>query len=243
MTSSADNNSDGYCVPYVSVISIARSMQEFDPLIEVLNQQTYRDYEFVGEAGGSIPEAWNRAIRRACGEILIFTETDAHPVNEHWLEELVASAEDEHTIVKGLEVTQQTLDLANLAIHRSAFINFVFDEEYKWAEDMELFCRLKTNGYKILQIEKAPVVHLQKQGSKHAIRRAFRYGIYHSRLRHRYGNVMEIGDPMIQLRLIAMAGLKMAGFLVGYLIYWPERLWKKRPRSDGEQMNKPGMQQ
>ena len=115
-------------MPKVSVISIALSPKEFEPLRRALVRQTFQDFEFVGEAGGTIPEAWNRAIARAKGDVLVITETDATFVNERWLEELVGSIPDENTIVKGLEVTGSPWDLANLAAHRSVFADVRFDE-------------------------------------------------------------------------------------------------------------------
>jgi GT2 family glycosyltransferase len=216
-------------VPKVSVISIARLPTEFAPLREALSRQTFRDFEFVEEAGGTIPEAWNRAIARAQGEILVFTETDATPVNEHWLEELVNSIPDDRTIVKGLEITGAPWDLANLAAHRSVFADARFDESFLWAEDTELFCRLKRQGYKFIRVDKAPVIHRHKMGSKRALRRAFRYGVYQARLRLRYGDdgveVAGIGDAV--KRLLG-SFLNLIGIVMGYLLYLPRRLFRKR---------------
>ena len=58
--------------PMVSVICIALHPEEFNPLRRVLSQQSFQNFEFVGETGGTIPEAWNRAIARSQGEILAF---------------------------------------------------------------------------------------------------------------------------------------------------------------------------
>jgi hypothetical protein len=212
----------------VSVISIALSPEEFAPLKESLTRQTFQDFEFVGEVRGTIPEAWNRAIARAKGEILIFTETDALPVNERWLEELVNSVPDNKTIVKGLEITSTPWDLSNLACHRSAFDGDVFDTAFRWAEDTELFCRLKARDYKFVELDKAPVIHLQKLGKKRMLRRAFRYGLYWARLRHRYADPVEVMDFSTASKVFAGALLNLLGLLIGYLIYWPERRLRKR---------------
>ncbi len=125
-------------MPKVSVISIALVEDQLRPLRERLETQTFRDFEFVGEVGGTIPEAWNRAIQRARGEILVFIETDAIPVNERWLEDLVGNIPDERTIVKGLEVTGSTWDMANLAAYRRVFEKIKFDQNFQWSEDTEL---------------------------------------------------------------------------------------------------------
>jgi GT2 family glycosyltransferase len=209
--------------PLVSVISIALSNKEFDSLLSALSQQTFQDFEFIGEVGGTIPEAWNRAIQKAKGDILVFTETDATPVNEYWLAELVNSVPDEKTIVKGLEITGVPWDLSNLACHKSVLEGVKFDLNFRWAEDTELFCRLRAGGYKLIRIDRAPVIHLQKLGKKRNIRRAFRYGMYHARLLHRYSNPIRIGNAATQMRIITMAGLKLLGFLFGYIYYFRER--------------------
>jgi hypothetical protein len=212
-------------MPKVSVISIALSAGEFEPLRRTLAQQTFRDFEFVGQAGGTIPEAWNRAIDRARGEILVFTETDAAPVDDRWLEQLVNSVPDERTVVKGLEVTGSPWDLANLAAHRSVFAHARFDESFLWAEDTEFFCRLKRQGYRLLRVDTAPVIHRHKPGSRRMTRRAFRYGVYQARLRLMYGDegVEIAGVTHASLRLLR-ALLNLAGLAWGYLLYWPREL-------------------
>jgi GT2 family glycosyltransferase len=209
--------------PRVSVVSIALDEAEFAPLREALARQSYRDYEFVGVTGGSIPEAWNEGIRRARGDILVFTETDATPVDERWLGQLVESVPDERTVVKGLEITGVPWDLANLAAHRSVFEGERFDEAFRWAEDTELFCRLKDRGVRLLQVDTAPVIHPQKLRSKRTLRRGFRYGLYWARLQHRYADPIELGSADQALRTIAGAALNLLGLAVGYVVYWPER--------------------
>ncbi len=221
-------------MPSVSVISIALSPEEFDPVRQTLSRQTFQDFEFIGEVGGTIPEAWNRAIDRARGDILVFTETDATPVNERWLEELVNSVSDEKTIVKGLEITGTPWDMSNLACHRSALNGARFDESFRWAEDTELFCRLKSEGYRLMQLDKAPVIHLHKLGRKRMIRRAFRYGLYHARLQQRYSNPVDISDALDYAKILLMAAMNLVGFILGTIIYWPER----RQRQDIMTMNK-----
>jgi GT2 family glycosyltransferase len=196
-----------------------------EPLREALSRQTFRDFEFVGEAGGTIPEAWNRAIARARGEILVFTETDASPVDERWLEQLVDSLPDENTIVKGLEISGAPWDMANLAAHRSVFADARFDESFLWAEDTELFCRLKQQGCRLLRVDTAPVIHRHKLGSKRMTRRAFRYGVYMARLRLMYGNDgVEIADVGHASAMFLRALLNLAGLAWGYLLYWPRQL-------------------
>ncbi len=211
-------------MPEVSIITIARSHEDLKLLRQALQQQSFQDFEFIAVVGGSIPEAWNRAIARARGEILVFTETDATPVNENWLEELISSVPDERTIVKGLEITGSPWDLANLAAHRTVFANVRFHESFKWAEDTELFCQLKQKGYRFKRINTAPVIHIRKLRSKRMIRRAFRYGLYWSRLRHRYADPIEVAGLKQVGYMLLMYVLNLLGLVLGYVIYWPERL-------------------
>jgi hypothetical protein len=210
-------------VARVSVICIAVTEDELAVKSDQLRRQSFKDFEFVGEAGGTIPQAWNRAIARARGEILVFTETDARPVNERWLEELVGCVTAEDVVVKGLEVTGQPWDMSNLACHRSAMEGAQFDERFRWSEDTEFFCRLKALGYELRQVPVAPVIHLRKAGSKRMIRRAFRYGMYQARLRHWYGDPVMIAGTEQALKRLAQALMNLAGLAVGYLAYLPER--------------------
>ena len=218
-------------VPHVSVLCIALDEAELEPVAAWLARQSYRDYELVGVTGGTIPEAWNRAIARARGEILVFTETDATPVNEDWLADLVAAVPDEHTVVKGLEITGEPWDLANLAAHRRVFAGARFDEEFRWAEDTELFCRLRARGVTLENVDVAPVIHPQKIRSKRLIRRAFRYGLYWARLKHRYDDPIELAGVAQASKVLLGAALNLVGLAVGTVIYWPER-WRRGLRED-----------
>jgi GT2 family glycosyltransferase len=225
-------------MPRVSVISIALTPEEFEPLLRQLTRQTFQDFEFVGEVGGTIPEAWNRAIDRAVGELLVFTETDATPMDEHWLEQLVNSIPDEKTLIKGLEIIGSPWDLANIAAHRSVFEDARFDESFLWAEDTELFCRLKQQGYHLLRVNTAPVIHHQKLGSKRVLRRAFRYGVYQARLRLMYGDqCVDVAGVSYAGTMFLRACLNLAGLALGYVLHWPLKVIGKadsiRPRGQG----------
>lgn len=215
-------------MPKVSVISIALSDKDFDQLRNRLALQTYTNFEFIGEVGGSIPEAWNRAIQRAQGEILVFTETDAISVNERWLEELVSHVSNEKVIVKGLEVTSTPWDFSNLAAYRNVFQGTSFDESFLWAEDTEFLCRLHDQGYEFRQINQACVIHLQKYVSRKYIHRAFRYGIYFARLHYRYKKAFETAGFVDLWKMFIKSTLNLAGYFFGKLVYWPERRYRKR---------------
>ncbi len=206
-------------MPRVSVLSIAKNVKDFDELSNELQKQSFQDFEFIGESGEPIPETWNRAIQQANGEILVFVEVGARPVNECWLEELVTNVVDEYTIVKGLEVTSTPLDPSSLAGYRQAFIDHPFDEGYTWSEDTELFCRLKENGYNFIQLDRAPVIHLAKPGSKTFLRRSFRYGLFWSRLQHRYSDPVELTSISQAIKNLIASFLNLTGMLLGNLFF------------------------
>jgi GT2 family glycosyltransferase len=213
--------------PKVSVVSIALKSEEFQPLIDGLKRQTFQDYEFVGEAGGTIPEAWNRAIRRANGDIVVLTETDARPVNERWLEEMVTSLKDEKTFVKGLEVNFINWDLSNLAIHRRALLDNQFDESFHCVTDIEFLCRLKSKGFHLIKLHKSPVLHLKKSYSRRFLRYAFQYGLYWARLHYLYTDPINLSNVAQAGKTLAASFLNLLGLVIGYIIYLPERHHRK----------------
>jgi GT2 family glycosyltransferase len=215
------------CLPKVSVISIALKPEEFEPVLANLSRQTFRDYEFIGEAGGSIPAAWNRAIRRARGEFLVFTETDATPVDEHWLGEMVVALTGEKDIVKGLEVTGISWDLCNLAAPRCVFMEHPFDDTFGYAADKELLSRLKSQGIHLISPRQAPVIHVKKSSHQHNIRRAFLNGLYWVRLHQRYSDPVELAKVGHASKLLKVALLNLLGLVIGWVIYLPGRYFRK----------------
>jgi hypothetical protein len=225
--------------PMVSVIVIGTEQAEYGLLQSILALQTYQDYEFICETDNRISDAWQRAVARARGEILVFLAPGARPVDNRWLEELVAGVSDERTIVKGLEVTSSPLDPSSLAGYRQAFLEHPFDENFPWSEDTELFCRLKSDGYRFVQLECAPVIHLSKPGSRTYRRRAFRYGVYWSRLRHRYAEPVELAGGVETFKEIVKASLYLLGMAVGAVLYWPEgRRWQASRQTADKDLGK-----
>jgi len=64
----------------ICVISIAKKNSDFEKLAQSLSTQTFQDFETVTSTKGTIPEAWNDAISRVKGEVLVFIESDAFPL-------------------------------------------------------------------------------------------------------------------------------------------------------------------
>ncbi|RLJ01788.1 MAG: hypothetical protein DRP08_05145, partial [Candidatus Aenigmatarchaeota archaeon] len=165
-------------MPKVSIISIAKDDREFERLRKALDKQTFRDFEFITSTKGSIPEAWNDAISRARGEILVFIESDAFPLNDRWLEEIVENFE-KGTVLKGLEINPTSLNLCNLVCDAFILKKVQFDKSFKVCEDTELFARLRKMGIKVGFVNAFPVVHIPKRTWRKTLSRALRIGMYY----------------------------------------------------------------
>jgi len=225
-------------MPKISVISIAKKEEELDTLFKSLDKQTFKDYEIIVSTKGTIPEAWNDAISRAKGEYLVFTESDAFPLNNDWLEELVKSAK-KNTVIKGLEIRPTDLDLCNLVCDASIFREEKFDEGFQVAEDSELFARLRKKGVLIEFRNSFPVIHVQKQSWKKTILRSFKYGRYYLKIIYMHGkknlddvNTKNFSGNYIhpvsnRMRIIIENVLFLLGLLFGAIYYLPILLQKR----------------
>jgi GT2 family glycosyltransferase len=217
-------------MPKVSVISIAKRNSDFERLRKALEQQTFRDFEFITSTKGSIPEAWNDAISRAKGEIFVFIESDAFPLSNNWLEEIVKHFK-KNAILKGLEINPTSLNLCNLVCDASIFKNVRFDESFKVCEDTELFARLRKMGVEIGFVNAFPVVHIPARSWKKTFSRALRNGIYYMKIiyMHGSGNIDNVNTQNFQsnyihpisnrLRIIVENILVLLGLFVGAVIY------------------------
>lgn len=219
-------------MPKVSVISIAKSDAEFERLREALERQTFRNFELITSTKGSIPEAWNDALSKAKGEIIVFIESDAFPLNERWLEEIVENWR-KGAVLKGLEINPTSLNLCNLVCDADIFRKVRFDESFKCAEDTELFARLRKMGVEVGFVNAFPVVHVPSRTWRKTLSRSFRSGIYFMKIMYMYGkenldnvNTQNFKSNYIhpisnRLRIIVENILVLLGLLVGAIIYLP----------------------
>jgi glycosyltransferase involved in cell wall biosynthesis len=219
-------------MPKVSIISIAKKDSDLDRLRKALEEQTFRDFEFITSTKGSIPEAWNDAISRARGEIFVFIEADAFPLSNNWLEEIVKHAR-KNAVLKGLEINPTSLNLCNLVCDAYIFKNVRLDESFKVCEDTELFARLRKMGVEIGFVNAFPVVHIPTRMWKKTFSRALRNGMYYMKIiyMHGRGNIDDINTQNFQsnyihplsnrLRIIVENILVLLGLLVGAVIYTP----------------------
>jgi GT2 family glycosyltransferase len=203
-----------------------------------LEEQTFRDFEFVTSTKGSIPEAWNDAISRARGEILVFVESDAFPLSNNWLEEIVKNAKKD-AVLKGLEINPTDLNLCNLVCDASIFKNVRFDESFKVREDTELFARLRRMGVEVGFVNAFPVVHVPARTWRKTLSRALRSGMYYVKIVYMHGrkNIDDINTQNFKsnyihpisnrLRIIVENVLVLMGLVVGAIIYIPILIRRK----------------
>jgi hypothetical protein len=226
-------------VKKISVISIAKTEEELEPLRKMLSTQSYQDFEFISSTKGTIPEAWNDAISRAKGEYLVFTESDAMPLNNQWLEEISSNLK-KNTVIKGIEINPSDLNMCNLACDALIFKQERFDTGFKCAEDTELFARLRKKGVTIERVNAFPVFHSPRQSWKKTLNRGFLLGLYFMKIIYLHGraniedhNTMSNGGQHIhpisnRIRIIIENVLVLLGLLFGAILYIPTYLRNDR---------------
>ena len=181
----------------VSVIAIAKRNSELDNLKKALSKQTFKDYEFITSDKRGIPQAMNDAIEKANGEIIIVTESDAIPLTNTWLEEMVSAVKSQNksdprrrTLVRGLEVSPLPWCWCNLGCYSSVLKNNKLNTKYPMAEDTELFARLRKKGYRGVELAIAPVLHTRKgRGIWKSASNSFTYGRLLTRITLDYGHL------------------------------------------------------
>jgi glycosyltransferase involved in cell wall biosynthesis len=224
----------------ISVVSIARRDSEFEHLRVALQNQTFKNFELVTSTKGSIPEAWNDAISKAKGELIVFTESDALPLSETWLEEIANNAEN-GVILKGLEIKPTDLDLCNLVCEASLLKQQKFDTDFHVAEDVELFARLRKMGAEIRFVNAFPVMHSPSQTWKKTCSRGITIGMNFTKIIYLYGrnNIDDVNTRNIKankinpisnrLRIITENVLILLGLFLGSIRYLPV-LFKRKIR-------------
>lgn len=181
----------------VSVIAIAKRVSELDPLRKALSKQTFKDFELLTSTRKGIPQAMNDAITRANGSIIVVTESDAIPLTNTWLEEMVKAVKEQNridpkkkTLVRGIEVSPLPWCWCNLACYSSVLKNNKLKDNYPVAEDTELFARLNSDGYRGVELPIAPVLHSRRErGMQKSVKNSFIYGMLLTGINIKYGNV------------------------------------------------------
>jgi len=206
----------------VSVIVTSKGGDERLPrLIEVLKRQTFRDFELVLTHNPTVSEGYNAGIRKAKGEILVFTEADCIPTDD-WLQELVSEVE-EGKMVAGIEVFPSALSPSNIAIRKEDLGSVRFDPRFSLANDTEFFLHLISRGIKIKRIDKAVVFHIQKRKPKRRLKLAFGIGIAWARLHHMYHPPLVTRLLTAPIFRIIEETLRFLGSVYGLIRFLPDR--------------------
>lgn len=170
----------------ISVVTIAKTRAEIDAKIRELSNQTMPVDEFCTSMLPGIPNAWAEAFSKVTGDIIVVTETDAHVVNERFIEDLVSEVHDGE-IVKGLEINHRMENFANIAFFAELLKTHRINPEYPFAEDTEWYARLKKDGIVVRHINGGAVVHDRGFATQKQFDRAYEYGRLHVRLIKKHG--------------------------------------------------------
>lgn len=164
-------------MPKVSVVVIAKHKKELDKILSDLKKQDYKDFEVITITGKmKIPKAWNMGIRKAKGEIILFTESDVR-VPKNWISEMVRLVKKKG-FAMGSEVivTRRNWNMSCVGIKSEIAKNTLFDESFEVCEDTEWFERLRKKGYEIRRELKPVVYHYRSRDVKKRLIRAFKVG-------------------------------------------------------------------
>jgi GT2 family glycosyltransferase len=173
----------------VSVVLIARSENELKDVLKDLKKQSYRNFEVIKVIGEmKIPEAWNEGIRKARGNIILFTESDVR-LPKDWVRKMINLVKKKE-FAMGSEVitTRRNFNMCCVGIKAKIAKKVLFDETFDTCEDTEWFERLKQMGFKI-EREREPVVyHYKSIDPKKTFLRAFKNGKNHIRIWLKHDN-------------------------------------------------------
>ncbi|MFH1229155.1 MAG: glycosyltransferase [Candidatus Aenigmatarchaeota archaeon] len=220
----------------VSIVTIAKTKEEIEELKKALTNQTYKDYEFVYSTKKGIPQAWNDAFKKVKGKYILTIDSEARPMTNTWIEEMVDSIEKHRgSIIKGIEVSSNSWTWCNIISNADIFKNNKVNENYPIAEDTEIFARLDNCGYKRITLPIAPVRH-DRNDPKKNLQRAYRYGRLNTRIKLRYknssfkeANKVEGTDVFKrEIYSIVSSGLYLIGIIVELIKYKNKEIFMKK---------------
>lgn len=176
--------------PTLSIVTIARDDEELEEWKQRLSTQTFDDYEICYSTVDGIPEAWNEAISKANGRIVLFTETDTYPLHDDWLETVVEryTENDDGVIHFGEFRGYNPFNFSNTAMSADLIQQYPIDESYTVGEDSELFARMDKEGVQFEHNLEVPVFHEPKSRGK-LMSRGFDYGRVKARCALNHGRL------------------------------------------------------
>lgn len=237
--------------PFISIVVISKSEQKIEEWKKNIQTQTYDNYEIVESTKEGIPEAWTEAISKASGDLLLFTETDTHPIDQDWLKKIAEGFdfESDEVVHFGEFRGYGSYNFSNLAMLPTLPDEYKIDCDLTVGEDSEWFAKMDKHGVEFDQRPIAPVYH-QPRPLKRKVNRSFEYGLTNARTIYRHGRigpstntknttVDHDGNKLDWLRLFADRGKQVAlevyssllywlGLLVGFIIYAPTELLAQR---------------
>lgn len=170
----------------ISVVTIAKSQEEIDGKISEFKGQAVYPDEFCTSTNPSLVEAWPEALAKVTGDIVVITETDAHIIDAHFIEELAANVRPD-TIVKGLEINHFWENFANVCCRAELLRKYPVTTEYSLGQDTDWYERCKRAGVKVRQMRGAAVIHDRGFATHKQLSRAYEYGRVNVRLIRLYG--------------------------------------------------------
>ena len=198
---------------------ISKQTRPPEQIILVDSGSTDRSREISSDAGASIVSidpsdfTFGRALNVGCeaatGEILVFVSAHVYPVDENWLEKLVAPFEENSDVA--LVYGRQTGDdrnhfseteimrrwfpdvsdsdqkhpfcnNANCAVRRSIWKQIPYDESLTGLEDMAWAKRALADGYRLWYESESTIVHVHEESIAQTMNRYRREGIAHKRI-------------------------------------------------------------
>ncbi len=218
----------------VSIVSIAKSKKELDSLKKDLKKQTFRNFEFVYSLKKGIPQAWNDAISKAKGDIIITIDSDVKILTKYWLRDMVKAIKKynkkdpkKRTIIKGIEISPHlSWTWCNMCFYSNILKENKINENFPVAEDTEFFTRLRKKGYKVKELPISPVLHFRRQEFSKILKRSYLYGILNTKIYLKYGfigfkaskkkpsNILKREITVILSRILFLFGM-----LIGFISY------------------------
>jgi len=158
----------------------------------------------------SFGRALNVGCTAATGDIFVFVSAHVYPIDEHWLERLVAPFEDaeavalvygrqtgdeERTAFSEMEILRRWFpdrsdpaqdhpfcNNANCAVRASVWKTLPYDEQLTGLEDMDWARRALAEGHKLVYAADAAIFHIHEETFPQTVNRYRREAIAHKRI-------------------------------------------------------------
>ncbi len=154
----------------------------------------------------------NRGIKQSCGKYIVFLDSDCM-ADECWIEEIIKPFDLEQLIMitSGRSIDPpsgtywemvnegsnfiasrdgyvQESHTCNMAVRGSYIRENLFDERLSFSEDLDLCLGCLRKNFKIYYTSKATLVHFHRSAFTSTLRSYFRWGIYNTFVRLKWGS-------------------------------------------------------